>query len=125
MKLLRTPEERFVDLANFSFPPHYIEVDQLRIHYVDEGDSGRDPVLLMHGEPTWCYLYRHMISVFVQRGYRAIAPDLVGFGRSDKPADRNDYTYQRYVDWMQEWLDKVGLEGITLFGQDFSFSCSD
>ena len=113
MKILRTPEERFVDLANFSFSPHYVEVDHLRIHYVDEGDSGHDPVLLMHGEPTWCYLYRHMIPVFVQHGYRAIAPDLVGFGRSDKPADRRDYTYQRHVEWMTRWLLDIDLRNIT------------
>lgn len=119
MKLLRTPEERFVDLANFSFPPHYVEVENLRIHYVDEGDSGRDPVLLMHGEPTWCYLYRHMIPVFVQHGYRAIAPDLVGFGRSDKPADRRDYTYQRHVEWMTRWLLAIDLRNITLVCQDW------
>lgn len=119
MKLLRTPEEHFVDLANFSFPPHYVEVEHLRIHYVDEGDSGRDPVLLMHGEPTWCYLYRHMIPVFVQHGYRAIAPDLVGFGRSDKPADRRDYTYQRHVEWMTRWLLAIDLRNITLVCQDW------
>ena len=119
MKILRTPEERFVDLANFSFPPHYVEVDHLRIQYVDEGDSSRDPVLLMHGEPTWCYLYRHMIPVFVQHGYRAIAPDLVGFGRSDKPADRRDYSYQRHVEWMTKWLLAIDLRNITLVCQDW------
>ena len=119
MKILRTPEERFVDLANFSFPPHYVEVDHLRIHHLDEGDSGHDPVLLMHGEPTWCYLYRHMIPVFVQHGYRAIAPDLVGFGRSDKPADRRDYTYQRHVEWMTRWLLAIDLRNITLLCQDW------
>jgi len=119
LKILRTPEERFVDLANFSFPSHYVEVENLRIHYVDEGDSNRDPVLLMHGEPTWCYLYRHMIPVFVQHGYRAIAPDLAGFGRSDKPADRCDYTYQLHVDWMTKWLLAIDLRNLTLVCQDW------
>ena len=119
MKILRTPKERFVDLANFSFPPHYVEVDHLRIQYVVEVDSSRDPVLLMHGEPTWCYLYRHMIPVFVQHGYRAIAPDLVGFGRSDKPADRRDYSYQRHVEWMTKWLLAIDLRNITLVCQDW------
>jgi haloalkane dehalogenase len=119
LKILRTPEERFVDLANFLFPSHYVEVDNLRIHYVDEGDSNRDPILLMHGEPTWCYLYRHMIPVFVQHGYRAIAPDLVGFGRSDKPADRRDYTYQRHVEWMTRWLLAIDLRNMTLVCQDW------
>jgi len=119
LRILRTPEERFVDLANFSLPSHYGEVDHLRIHYVDDGDSSRDPVLLMHGEPTWCYLYRHMIPVFVQHGYRAIAPDLVGFGRSDKPADRRDYTYERHVEWMTKWLLAIDLRNITLVCQDW------
>jgi haloalkane dehalogenase len=119
LKILRTPEERFVSLAYFSFPRHYVEVDPLRIHYVDEGDPEHDPVLLMHGEPTWCYLYRHMIPVFVQHGYRAIAPDLVGFGRSDKPADRRDYTYQRHVDWMTRWLMALDLRNITLVCQNW------
>jgi haloalkane dehalogenase len=119
LKILRTPEERFVELVDFSFPPHYVEVDHLRIHHIDEGNAGRDPVLLMHGEPTWCYLYRHMIPVFVQHGYRAIAPDLVGFGRSDKPADRRDYTYQRHVKWMTKWLLAVDLQNVTLVCQDW------
>jgi haloalkane dehalogenase len=119
LKILRTPEERFVDLANFSFSSHYVEIDRLRIHYVDEGDSTLDPVLLMHGEPTWCYLYRHMIPVFVQHGYRAIAPDLVGFGRSDKPAERRVYTYQRHVEWMRKWLLAIDVHNITLVCQDW------
>jgi haloalkane dehalogenase len=124
MKALRTPEERFKDLPDFPFEPHYIEVSDgeggiLRIHYVDENPQGNEPILLLHGEPSWSFLYRKMIPIFVDAGYQAVVPDLIGFGRSDKPADRNDYTYQRYVDWMVEWLDKVGLNGITLFGQDW------
>jgi haloalkane dehalogenase len=124
MKALRTPEERFKDLPNFPFEPHYVEVadgegGSLRIQYLDENPQGSEPILLLHGEPSWSFLYRKMIPIFVEAGYRAVVPDLVGFGRSDKPADRNDYTYQRHVDWMQEWLDKVGLNGITLFGQDW------
>lgn len=124
MKVLRTPEERFKELPDYPFEPHYVEVPDgedgsLRIHYVDENPQGSEPILLLHGEPSWSFLYRKMIPIFVEAGYRAVVPDLVGFGRSDKPADRNDYTYQRHVDWMQTWLDKVDLNGITLFGQDW------
>jgi len=125
MKVLRTPDERFENLADFPYGPHYVEVPDgeggtLRIHYVDENPGkGAETVLLMHGEPTWSYLYRKMIPIIVRAGHRAVAPDLVGFGRSDKPADRNDYTYQRHVDWMQAWLERVDLERITLVGQDW------
>ncbi len=124
MKTLRTPDERFEGLTDFPFDQHYVEVPDgegghLRIHYVDENPKGAETVLLMHGEPTWSYLYRKMIPIIVRAGHRAVAPDLAGFGRSDKPADRNNYTYQRHVDWMQAWLDKTDLERITLVGQDW------
>jgi haloalkane dehalogenase len=124
MKVLRTPDERFANLTDFPFKPNYMNVPDgeggsLRVHYIDEGSSTVDPVLMMHGEPSWSYLYRKMISIIVGAGYRALAPDLVGFGRSDKPADRKDYTYQRHVDWMQNWLDQMDLKGITFFGQDW------
>ncbi len=119
MEILRTPEERFSDLPGYSFEPHYVEVDRLRIHYLDEGPRDAEPVLMMHGEPSWSYLYRKMIPVITAAGYRAIAPDLVGFGRSDKPARREDYTYQRHVDWMRGFLEALDLKGITLVGQDW------
>ena len=124
MKTLRTPDERFEGLTDFPFDPHYVEVPdgeggRLRIHYVDENPSGAETVLLMHGEPTWSYLYRKMIPIIAQAGHRVVAPDLPGFGRSDKPADRNDYTYQRHVDWMQAWLNEVDLRRVTLVGQDW------
>jgi haloalkane dehalogenase len=124
MKSLRTPDERFDNLPGYAFAPHYLDVPgggdgRLRIHYVDEGPKEAEPVLLLHGEPSWSYLYRKMIPIIVQAGFRAVAPDLVGFGRSDKPADRKDYTYRRHVDWMQNWLDRMDLKGITLFGQDW------
>jgi len=124
MKSLRTPDERFKDLPGYPFAPHYLDVpdgegDRLRIHYVDEGSREAEPVLLIHGEPSWSYLYRKMIPAFVQAGYRAVAPDLVRFGRSDKPADHKDYTDQRHVDWMQSWLDRMDLKGISFFGQDW------
>ncbi len=124
MKTLRTPDDRFQDLADYAFDPHYIEIDdseggKLRVHYVDEGPRDADPVLLMHGEPTWSYLYRHMIPRFVAAGHRAIAPDLVGFGKSDKPTERSDYTYARHVFWMGEMLRHLNLRNITLFCQDW------
>ncbi|MEO5973922.1 MAG: haloalkane dehalogenase [Ilumatobacteraceae bacterium] len=125
MKTLRTPEERFENLAEFNFEPHYAQIDdgdggKLRVHYLDEGPADANPVLLMHGEPSWCYLYRRMIPVLVAAGHRVIAPDLVGFGRSDKPAERSDYTYSRHVAWMSELLlDQLGLRHITFFGQDW------
>jgi haloalkane dehalogenase len=119
VELLRTPDSRFRDLPGFPFEPNYVEADGVRIHYVDEGPANAAPVLLMHGEPSWSYLYRKMIPVIADAGHRVVAPDLVGFGRSDKPADRSDYTYQRHVDWMAGFIKALDLEGITLFGQDW------
>jgi len=126
MKALRTPDNRFSNLPGYPYPfePNYVDIidgqgGTLRMHYVDEGPAESNPVLLMHGEPSWSYLYRKMIPIITEAGYRAIAPDLVGFGRSDKPADRNDYTYQRHVDWVQAWLDKMKLQRITLVCQNW------
>jgi len=117
MEILRTPDERFTDLPGYGFEPHYVEVDGLRIHYVDEGSASAEPVLMLHGEPSWSYLYRKMIPVITAAGYRTVAPDLVGFGRSDKPGRREDYTYQRHVDWMKGWFEAVDLRHITLLCQ--------
>lgn len=124
MEYLRTPDDRFANLADFPYAPHYTSVDDteggtLRLHYVDEGPADAAPVLMMHGEPTWSYLYRKMIPVFLDAGHRAVAPDLIGFGRSDKPTERSDYTYQRHVDWMSDWLRQLDLKGITLVCQDW------
>jgi haloalkane dehalogenase len=124
MKILRTPDDRFSNLPDFPFQPRYREVrdpggDTLRIHYLDEGAPGAAPVLLMHGEPSWCFLYRKVIPALAAKGYRAIAPDLVGFGRSDKPAARTDYTYERQVRWMSDWMLSLDLKNITLFCQDW------
>ncbi len=124
MKTLRTPDQRFEGLADYDFAPNYVEVDDteggtLRVHYVDEGPEQAAPVLMMHGEPSWSYLYRHMIPKFTAAGHRAVAPDLVGFGRSDKPAQRSDYTYERHVFWMGEVLRKLDLKQITLVCQDW------
>lgn len=124
MQFLRTDDARFDDLPDYGFAPRYVEVDdtegsKLRVHYLDEGPHGGEVVLLMHGEPSWSYLYRHMIPPLVAAGHRVIAPDLVGFGRSDKPTKQDDYTYQRHVDWMTEAVQKMDLVGITLFAQDW------
>ena len=119
MEILRTPDERFAALPGYPFAPHYVELDGLRMHYVDEGPPDADPVLLLHGEPSWSYLYRTMIPVLTGAGHRVVAPDLVGFGRSDKPAQREDYTYQRHVDWTLGLLEALDLQRITLFGQDW------
>jgi haloalkane dehalogenase len=119
VNLLRTPDERFADLRDYPFPPRYVEVGGVRVHYVDHGPPAGPVVLLLHGEPSWSYLYRHMIPILGDAGLRAIAPDLVGFGRSDKPAAREDYTYQRHVDWMEGFLLALDLTGATLFCQDW------
>jgi haloalkane dehalogenase len=120
MEFLRTPDGRFVDLPGYPFAPHYVTVgDGLRVHYVDEGPRGAPAVLMLHGEPSWSYLYRKMIPVVAAAGHRVVAPDLVGFGRSDKPVRREDYTYQRHVDWMRAVLEALDLRGITLVCQDW------
>ena len=124
MKTLRTPDERFDNLPGYPFQPHYLDVPDgeggsLRMHYVDEGPAGAAPVLLLHGEPSWSYLYRKMIPGIVEAGHRAVAPDLVGFGRSDKPAEKGDYTFQRHVDWMTSFVEQLDLRGIIYFGQDW------
>ena len=119
MESIRTPDERFSNLPDYPFAPHYTEVDGLRVHHVDEGPPDARPVLMLHGEPTWSYLYRRMIPVFAAAGYRAVAPDLVGFGRSDKPTKIADYSYQQHLDWLTTWLEAVDLRGITLVCQDW------
>lgn len=118
-RVFRTPEERFRNLPDFPYEPHYREVGGLRIAHLDEGPRTAAPVLLLHGEPTWSFLYRHMIPGLVAAGHRVIVPDLVGCGRSDKPARQSDYSYARHVAWMGSWLREVDLHGITLFCQDW------
>jgi len=125
MEVLRTPDERFEGLDGYPFAPHYAEVADgdggtLRVHYLDEGPADAAPVLLLHGEPSWSYLYRHMIPPLVAAGHRVIVPDLVGFGRSDKPTEQGDYTYARHVEWMRELVfDRLDLRNITFFAQDW------
>jgi haloalkane dehalogenase len=121
MDVLRTPDDRFANLPGYPFVARYVSVgDGLRVHHVDEGPPGAPAVvLMMHGEPSWSYLYRKMIPIVAGAGHRVVAPDLVGFGRSDKPVRREDYTYQRHVDWMREVLEELDLRGITLVCQDW------
>ncbi len=121
--VFRTPDERFENLKDYPFTPHYLEVDsqlgKLRMHYVDVGPRDGDPILLMHGEPSWSYLYRNMIPRLVAAGHRVIAPDLIGFGKSDKPAKRSDHSYQNHVDWIEQFVSELELKNITLFCQDW------
>jgi haloalkane dehalogenase len=124
MQVLRTPDSRFENLDGYAFNPHYQTVKdadgtKLRIHYLDEGSPDAAPVLLMHGEPSWSYLYRKFVPILKADGHRVIAPDLIGFGKSDKPALRTDYTYERHVAWMSAWLLALDLKNITLFCQDW------
>ncbi len=124
MQVLRTPDERFSGLVDYPFAPHYQTIRDadgtaLRLHYIDEGPRDAAPVLLMHGEPSWSYLYRKFVPTLAASGHRVVAPDLIGFGKSDKPAARTDYTYERHVAWMSDWLTATNLTGITLFCQDW------
>ena len=124
--VLRTPDLAFANLFDYSFQPNYVELTnpgdigngetKLRVHYLDEGDrNSRETILLLHGEPSWSYLYRHFIPLLKQ--YRVIAVDLIGFGRSDKPMKKSDYTYQRHVNWLREFIEQLNLTNITLFCQ--------
>ena len=120
--VFRTPNERFANLDDYPFAPHYLEVDskigKLQMHYVDVGPRDADPVLLLHGEPFWSYLYRKMIRPFVGARNRVIAPDLIGFGKSDKPTPHSDHSYQSHVDSMMQFAAKLDLKNVTLFCQD-------
>jgi haloalkane dehalogenase len=124
MDFLRTDDRFFDNLPDYPFSPNYLMVDdeeggQLRVHYLDEGLKNAAPILLLHGEPSWSFLYRKMIPILVQAGHRVIVPDLVGFGRSDKPSKRSDYTYQRHIDWMRSLVLQLKLINITLVCQDW------
>jgi haloalkane dehalogenase len=125
MNILRTPDSRFENLPDWAYAPRYTDITDaasgqvLRLACVDEGPRDGRTVLLMHGEPTWSYLYRHIIPRLVSAGHRVVAPDLIGFGRSDKPAERGDYTYERHVDWLSRWLTAMELRDVTLFCQDW------
>lgn len=118
-EILRTPDNRFVNLPEFEYAPHYIEISGLRVHYVDEGKNNKQLILLMHGEPSWSYLYRKMIPILLEAKHRVLAPDLIGFGRSDKLAKKKDYSYQQQVDIFTEYIRRLNLTNITLFCQDW------
>ena len=124
MDVLRTPDSRFTDLAGYPFEPHYADVaaadtPPLRMHYLDEGPPDGAPIVLLHGEPTWSYLYRTMIPPLAEAGHRVLAPDLIGFGRSDKPTAIGDYTYLRHVQWVTSWIETLDLTGVTVVVQDW------
>jgi haloalkane dehalogenase len=119
MKTLRTPDDRFENLPDYDFEPHYTKVGGMRMHYVDEGPQNADAVLLLHGEPSWSYLYRHMIPPLAAAGLRVVTPDLIGFGKSDKPVRKSDYSYAGHVLWMREFIEDLDLGNITLFCQDW------
>ncbi len=120
MSAYRTPEQRFAALPDFPFAPNFLTLrDGLQLHYLDEGPREGTPVLLLHGEPTWCYLWRHMIPLLTAQGCRVLAPDLIGFGRSDKPLERTAYSYAGQVAWMREWIEALDLKGMTLGCQDW------
>ena len=124
MDFVRTPDQRFEGLLDYPFPPNYAEVvfsssAKMRMHYVDEGPADAPPVLMLHGEPTWSYLYRKMIPVFVEAGFRVVAPDHIGFGRSDKPTDKTVYSFEAHLDAMHQFVRLLSLDGITLIAQDW------
>ena len=125
MKVLRTPDAAFASMKDYPFAPHYLNIngtaagEDLRIHYIDEGPRDAPIVLMMHGEPSWSYLYRKMVAPVVDAGFRVLAPDLIGFGKSDKPALQNDYSYARHVAWMRQWVEQLDLRNITLACQDW------
>lgn len=125
MDVARTPDDRFADLPGYRYPPCYAEVGSkstgaLRMHYVEAGPPDADPVLLLHGQPTWSYLYRTVIDRLAAAGHWVLAPDLIGFGRSDKPTDRFTYTFRRHVDWMERFVAALDLHRITVVVQDWA-----
>lgn len=121
IEFLRTPDEQFQNLEGYSFSPHYLTVSEkgMRMHYAEEGNRDGETILLLHGEPSWSYLYRKMIPPLAAKGFRVIAPDLIGFGKSDKPVSQDDYTYQSHIDWLTVFLKTLDLKKVTLFCQDW------
>ena len=117
--IMRTPDDRFENLKDYPFQPNYMNIDGLRIHYLDEGPKDSDPIILFHGEPTWSYLFRKMIPVLTEAGHRVIVPDMVGFGKSDKFKSKYDYSYKHHIDVMKELVVKLDLKNATHFGQDW------
>ena len=124
MDILRTPDSCFDNIKDYSFSPNYCDISvsdnqTARMHYVDENSESDEVFLLLHGEPSWSYLYRHMIPILAKTGKRVIAPDLIGFGKSDKLGSQSDYTYENHVRWMSSFINHLDLKNITFFGQDW------
>lgn len=119
MKLLKTPESRFKNLKDYPFKANYMDVGGVKMHYLDEGDKSNKTIFLFHGQPSWSYLYRHMIPQLITAGYRVIAPDLIGFGKSDKPAEKKNHTYTNHVEWMSTFIKKLGVTHAAAFMQDW------
>ncbi len=117
--VLRTPDERFENLKDYSYKPNYMMIDDLRIHYLDEGPKDANPIFLLHGEPAWSYLFRKMIPILTAQGHRVIVPDCVGFGKSDKFISKFDYSYKHHVDVMKELVERLNLKNASFFGQDW------
>ena len=117
--VLRTPDARFENLEDYPFKPNYMMIEGLRIHYLDEGPKNSEPIILFHGEPAWSYLFRKMIPVLTEAGYRVVVPDMVGFGKSDKFESKYDYSYQHHIETMKELVKKLDLKNATHFGQDW------
>lgn len=117
-EVLRTPDDRFDGLPDCDFTPNYVAIDGMRMHCIDEGPADAEAVLMLHGEPSWSFLYRHMIPPVVDAGLRVVAPDLIGFGKPDKPVDRQACTCESHVGWIRQFVAALELDGITLFGQD-------
>lgn len=124
-QIVRTDDARFQGLPDYAFQPQYMDItdadsgEKLRLHYLDEGDKSAPIILLLHGEPSWCYLYRKMIPPLVAAGFRCLAPDLIGFGRSDKITERTYYTYARHLQWVTSWFNQMDVKNVTLFCQDW------
>lgn len=118
-QILRTPESAFANLLDYPFSANYIEIDGMRMHYIDEGKDNKKTIFLLHGQPSWSYLYRHMVPLFVDAGYRVIAPDLIGFGKSDKPVSGDAHSYANHVLWMTSFVRKLGIKNAAAFMQDW------
>jgi len=119
MNALRTPDTAFEDLKDYPFKANYLQVDGMRMHYLDEGNKDAKTIFLLHGQPSWSYLYRHMIPLLVNAGYRVIAPDLIGFGKSDKPVSEYSHTYSNHVGWMSEFVQQLGIKNAAAYMQDW------
>jgi len=119
LDFIRTPDDRFRGLPDYDFTPNFVDIEGMRMHYVAEGPADGEVVLMLHGEPSWSFLYRHMITPVAAAGLRVVVPDLFGFGKSDKPVDRGAYTFERHVAWLRAFIASLNLNDITLFGQDW------